>query len=205
MSFSLGIYLPKTDVRPTCFFQGKSLIEKLTSSQFLFFIRNPVLENRPLTYMTFTSVIQCLGVGVLFSRNPTSENQSCTNLGFFYRIFDVRKGMSGQCGFFIRNPASENRQWANVCFSVKIGRWKTDIHPTYYCSPNILRGTIVLGPVRLFVRPFVLPAYLSNHLLDFSEILHEVVLSERKKTDIFGFSIKIHICIQRGQKCSKCP
>ena len=74
------------------------------------------------------------------------------------------------------------------------------MHPCNW-SPDILRGTTVFGPVRVSVPP----AYLSNRPLDFSEILHEVVLSERKMTDILGFLIKILVCPPGGQKGSKCP
>ena len=58
--------------------------------------------------------------------------------------------------------------------------------------PTYRRGTIVLRPVRSSVRPFVW-IFLRGHPLKLSEILHEVVTSDRLKSDILRFLKKISL------------
>ena len=73
-------------------------------------------------------------------------------------------------------------------------------------------GTLEFTLVRPFVRPsvrsFVRPfgtTFLSNHPLDFSEILHEVVTTHHLKSDIPGFLKKNLVGPLGDQKGSKMP
>ena len=75
----------------------------------------------------------------------------------------------------------------------------------YFVSPlTYRRGTIVLRPVRPFVRPFI-RIFLRDHPLKLSEILHEVVTSDRLKSDILRFlkNLVRALGAQRDQKSPK--
>ena len=66
---------------------------------------------------------------------------------------------------------------------------------TFISPPTYRRGTIVLRPVRSFVRIF-----LRGHSLKLSEILHEVVTLDRLKSAILRFFKKKSRYGPRGSK-----
>ena len=65
-----------------------------------------------------------------------------------------------------------------------------------------LEFTLVRACVRACVRAFGY-TILKDYSLDFSEILHEVTTTQRRKSNIPGFLIKILVASPGGQKGSK--